>query len=316
MGLAQDLQQYGLGRATVRDVAGVEAAASLVSDVLEFLLQLDFRNGPLRRKYDGCKWSLRALETLLYELEITNTKGNDDRAEKEPIQKRGKTESSLLPNDALSEIKKRMDHRDALREQLIKKCRDGQKAAKQAIFALHRGDKKKAAQLLEKCEVLIEKELYPIVKEEGGLRSGSFANMLEEYAEAKLFLNWLGDSEPPSCVILLMSDFPVTLTSDEYVGGLCDLTGEVGRYAVQRGTVRDTGGVQLCLETNNAILSSLLMMEQWPHSIGKKLQEVRRSVEKLQRILYEMSLSEAAGGRDMKTEIDMAEHADVDNETN
>ena len=38
-----------------------------------------------------------------------------------------------------------------LRENLIKKCRDSQKAAKQSIFAIHRGDASKALQLLRHC---------------------------------------------------------------------------------------------------------------------------------------------------------------------
>ena len=72
MGLAQDLSRYGLGRATVRDVASVQAAQDLVAHVQTFLLQIDFRNGPLRRKYDGVKYCLAALERLLYELAVTD----------------------------------------------------------------------------------------------------------------------------------------------------------------------------------------------------------------------------------------------------
>jgi hypothetical protein len=33
-----------------------------VGQILEFLFYLDFRNGPLRRKYDGTKYSLKSLE--------------------------------------------------------------------------------------------------------------------------------------------------------------------------------------------------------------------------------------------------------------
>jgi hypothetical protein len=65
MGLAQDLGRYGLGRATARDVASVQIAANLTGQILEFLLQLDFRNGPLRRKYDGTKYRLKSLERPL-----------------------------------------------------------------------------------------------------------------------------------------------------------------------------------------------------------------------------------------------------------
>ena len=316
MGMAQDLQRYGLGRATVRDEKSIQAAAQLVSDVHNFLLQMDFRNGPLRRKFDGTKWSLRALETLLYELAITRDNGTDEEAKKKKndddhqSRKRMKQESSLLPNEDLAAIKTRMEHRDNLRENLIKLSRDGQKAAKQSIFALHRGDQSRALTLIESCESCLKNDLSPIVQEEPNLRFGSFAGVVEEYIEARLFYTWLGtDFNKPAAQILTPTEFALKVEPEEYVGGLCDLTGEIGRFAVQRGTIRDVENVQLCLQTNQAILSGLQIMEYWPPGTGKKLDAVRTSVDKLQRMLYEMSLSEAAGGRNVKSDVEMKDAA-------
>lgn len=304
MGLAQDLQRYGLGRATVRDAESIEAASYLVSDILDYLLQLDFRNGPLRRKYDGTKYSLKALETLLYELSITSGVVQESRQGRKS--KRSKQESSLLPNDDLVGIKQRMERRDNLREQIIKLSRDAQKSAKQAIFALHRGDYSRAVFLIESCESCVINDLLPIVREEPNLRQGSFTAVIEEYIEARLFCKWLGsDPTTPTGEIISETGFVVDLEPEEYIGGLCDLTGEVGRFAVQRGTVRDFEAVQLCLQTNQAILTALNMMESWPWGTGKKLDVVRTSVDKLQRMLYEMSLSEAAGGRNVKSDVEM-----------
>ena len=303
MGLCQDLQRYGLGRATVRDVTSVKAAADLVGGILEYLLQLDFRNGPLRRKYDGTKYSLKALETILYELSVTGA-----NLETLPETKRQKKE--LLPMDQLMKLKDRMDHRDQLREDLIKKCRDGQKAAKQAIFALHRGDTAKAGTLIDSCKRSILEDLLPIVLEEPPLRGGSFSNVIEEYVEAKLFYAWLhGSSESnepnrkPHGTILGLDDFDIELQPEDYLGGLSDLTGEVGRYAVQSGTARDVEGVQLCLHTNRSILTALETLDRLPQGIYKKMDQNRRSVEKLERMLYEMSLSEATG-RTVKSEME------------
>lgn len=310
MGLAQDLQRYGLAQATARDTESVQAATDLVSDMLDYLLQLDFRNGPLRRKYDGTKYALKALETLLYELAVTSS-------DEQPA-KRQRTES-LLPDAELQDLQARMVDRDELREALIKKCRDGQKAAKQSIFALHRGDVKKAADLMEQCRTCIQKDLWPIVEQEPPLRQGgSLTGVLEEYVEAKLFATWLYGSDlqnptsTPSGALLKPADFDIDLTLDEFFGGLCDLTGEIGRYAVACGTARDTQGVKLCLETNGNIWYALQTMERLPGGIGKKLEPLRRSVEKLERMLYEMSLSEAAGGRNVQTGVESARDGDMD----
>ena len=316
MGLAQDLQRYGLGRATARDVDSVKTACDLVRALLDYLLGFDFRNGPLRRKYDGTKYSLKALETLLYELAVTDA----TRDHEEPETKRPRVDdAAVLPKDELEAIRLRMVHRDELRESLIKKCRDGQKAAKQAIFALHRGDKQRALGLLEECHTCITQQLLPIVDEEPPLRMGSFSNVLEEYVEAKLFACWLfgpdqqNPTERASGIIMKPQDFNIQVDPDVYLGGLCDLTGEVGRYAVQCGTQRDDDGVKLCLQTNRDIKTSIESMERFPNSISKKLDQNNRSVEKLERMLYEMSLS-AAVGRNVQSQIDDMDIADGTNE--
>jgi predicted translin family RNA/ssDNA-binding protein len=165
--------------------------------------------------------------------------------------------------------------------------------------------------LLDQCEEIVQTDLLPIVEEEPGLRSGSFTNLLEEYAEAKLFYAWLyGDTtqvpemtpgQPPARLLQWDEFEPLELTTVEYLGGLCDLTGEVGRVGVHKATARDKEGIKLCLATNRSILTALQMMERIPQELGKKMDVLKRSVEKLERILYELSLSEAAGGRDVQT---------------
>ena len=118
---------------------------------------------------------------------------------------------------------------------------------------------------MNQCETCITNDLLPITQEEPPLRSsGSFTSVLEEYAEAKLFYVWLygkaDGQESPTGEVLAPCDFSIEIKPEEYLGGLCDLTGEVGRYAVQRGTARDTDGVKLCLKTNGSIQSALQMI--------------------------------------------------------
>jgi len=338
MGLSQDLARYGMGRATARDVDSVKMARNLVQEIQNQLLQFDFRNGPLRRKFDGTKYALKTLETLLYELAVTgeeseffNNIATKAKVDEEPDAKRMKQDddsSALVLQEDLESLRKRMELRDNLREKLIKLCRDGQKAAKQSIFALHRNDKEKAESLLLKCETCIQEHLLPIIEEEPQLRnSGSFSGVLEEYVEGKLFHTWLygkdddgGGEDGAAGELLHMEDFLFQLKPAEYLGGLCDLTGEVGRYAVQRGTVRDLNGVKLVLHTNQLILQSIQTMERTPSYTNKKMDQVRRSVEKLERMLYELSLSEATGRRvKTKTEetppaADMMETDDATNQ--
>lgn len=62
----------------------------------------------------------------------------------------------------------------------------------------------------------------------------------------------------------------------------------------------------MCLTANSDILRALELMERTPGG-NKKLDAVRRSVEKLERMLYEMSLSAAAGGRNVESHVNEIE---------
>ena len=123
----------------------------------------------------------------------------------------------------------------------------------------------------------------------GKTRTGSFGGVLEEYAEAKLFAVWL---ESHGKNVMSWKEMPMALTPEEYLGGLCDLTGEIGRYAVKMGTVRDTAAVKQCLATNMSIMHELQSIPL-PGDINKKVGALRMSVEKLENIVYELSLIQA-----------------------
>ena len=73
------------------------------------------------------------------------------------------------------------------------------------------------------------------------------------------------------------------------------MSGEVGRVAVVRGTARDEAGVQACLDTNLAILMALEGV-RLPGKLAKKMDPLRQSVQKLETVLYELSLIKAKGG--------------------
>lgn len=186
---------------------------------------------------------------------------------------------------------------------------------------MHRGDAAKASKLLNDCEKCIKNDLIPILEVEPTLRYGSFSGVLEEYVEGKLFYTWLhGDDEGNETKmmdkavgkILLPDDFKLNqISTEDYLGGLCDLTGEIGRYAVARGTARDKEGVKMCLEANKSIYMTLKMLGKLPKNISKKVGMVSKSVEKLERLLYEQSLIEATGRTAFASSVE--ENAGFDN---
>lgn len=328
IGLSKDLERYAIGRATARDALSVNLSRNIVSQILHQLMQFDFRNGPLRRKYDGTKYALKTLETILYELSVTSPNGNNE-ADSEygitPEFKKAKlSNDDIIPLDELEELRKRMEERDEAREKLIKRCRDAQKSSKNAVFALHRGNTQQALKLIQLAEAAIQNDLMPIANKVPSLRnSGSLTGVLEEFIEAKMFYHWMlshtstdKNSDKVYGTILTIDDFAyLNVMPVEYLGGLCDLTGEVGRYAVRCGTNRDKEGVQFCLRTNSSIRDEIDCLPRIPSLINKKMAALRVSIEKLERILYELSLVEATGRKHFKADSINTMQDDDDSQT-
>jgi hypothetical protein len=138
------------------------------------MLEFDFRNGPLRKKYDGLKYALKTIEDVTYELsllddDVSGVEDNQDPSANKKRRIEGSdgasdssvnggnsaaataavssgaggvevdVEESLLDDAALDAIRGRMEVYDKLREDVIKQSRDVQKLAKQAVFSVHRG---------------------------------------------------------------------------------------------------------------------------------------------------------------------------------
>ncbi|CAH0476492.1 unnamed protein product [Peronospora belbahrii] len=70
-----ELMRFAVVKATARDVEEVKRCKAMVEAISGELIQFDFRNGPLRRKFDSVKYNLRKLENTLYELSLVTNSG-------------------------------------------------------------------------------------------------------------------------------------------------------------------------------------------------------------------------------------------------
>jgi predicted translin family RNA/ssDNA-binding protein len=301
----RSLERYAVGRATHGDRASVKACSEFVSALLQKLMEFDFRNGPLRRAYDGVKYAHKRLGDILYETSLcqdvkdgdvsTATFANDDTSTSTRIEV-----SDLLPVEELETVRIKMVAFDEKREQVIKRCRDVQKLSKQAIFSLHRNEKKKARNQLNtamsKAQAISEEFDFATESE---LRSGSFQNAMEEWVEGRLFEAWL-DSD--SVNILSPTELqaeltpPLKMTHEEYLGGLVDFTGEVGRWAVLKATQRNKVAVEKALAADLTVEASMILLgTAMPGKMNKKSSALRNNVKKLEHVLYELSLLKGTG---------------------
>ncbi|CEG44025.1 translin-like protein [Plasmopara halstedii] len=70
-----ELMRYAVVKATAREVDEVMRCKDMVEAISGELIQFDFRNGPLRRKFDSVKYNVRKLENTLYELSLVTNSG-------------------------------------------------------------------------------------------------------------------------------------------------------------------------------------------------------------------------------------------------
>ena len=302
---SHEIGRYASNAATAGDTASVRASAAVVAALHEEMEAFDFRNGGLRRSFDSLKYVVRRLEDTLYELSLFPPPDA-------PAADASADAAQLLDVEALEAARQAYAALDAAREALIKRCREPQKLSKQAIFALQRGDGKAARKALGAAASLCRAILDEDIAAAPSLRSqGCVHGMLEEYAEAALFAAWLGEATEgaavggaaggaaPARVLLLRDDGALlggALTPSEYLGGVCDLVGELGRFAVRRATERDAAAVREALSSAVAVQAALLALgDALPRAVSKKLDALRTSVRKLEQLLYELSLVQRSG---------------------
>lgn len=125
------------------------------------------------------------------------------------------------------------------------------------------------------------------------LRSGFFSASLEEFAEALTYRAFRRDERLLSFDEMQVASglpFPMLLT--EYIGGLMDLTGEVGRLAVKsasRGR-KAKSSIELCLACVDAVYNGVQALPSLPARLGKKLGALKSTLVKIETVLYELAL--------------------------
>uniref|UniRef100_A0A7S0F9F9 Translin n=1 Tax=Pyrodinium bahamense TaxID=73915 RepID=A0A7S0F9F9_9DINO len=315
---ARELERYAVNRGQLLDLHSVQACLGAVQSLEQALMQFNFRNSDLRRRFDGVKYVVKKLETLAYEVDLAKKRGeaagNASKTDRQDVDSEGgeplakKRRAEAAPSSGsrplavdlklLGAIKDRYDAFDSSRELAIKRSRDVIKSAKNAIFALQRDDLRKADGLLKQCARDAESIYKELVAGLPSLRGGSFSAALEEFAEALAYRAFRRDRTLLSRAAMQEASglsFPLTLL--EYLGGLMDLTGEVGRLAVRsasRGR-QAVDEVSLCLACVDAVYMGMQDLPFLPGGLGKKMGPLKGTLAKIEGILYELALLSHGG---------------------
>ena len=187
----------------------------------------------------------------------------------------------MINNKFITELKDDYKNQEAQRRQIISLANDVLFYSKKAIFALHRNEIKIAETKLKEMEdVLIQLEkkfsLKRIEKE------GAYRAAIEEYVEAKL-LSLVIKGEKIDRIKKLKLD------NDAYLGGICDLLGELVRKATNEAAAGNFEQVEIIKKLSNDIMDQLIDFDMTGY-LRTKYDQARGHLRKLEQMAYEIKL--------------------------
>lgn len=169
------------------------------------------------------------------------------------------------------------------RHQIIKDSSDALRLSKQAIFTLHRDDIKTAEKLIVEIESILENIKVNFEKDPSLRYEGSFRAALEEYAEAKFFYNVLVGKK----IDFLAEE---EINYEGYLSGICDLTGELVRKAVNQATEGHFDKVKKYRDVTEEIIGELIKFNMNNGHLRSKYDDAKRNLRRLEEILYDVKI--------------------------
>jgi predicted translin family RNA/ssDNA-binding protein len=187
----------------------------------------------------------------------------------------------MLNKKYFQKIRKDLLDYAGTRREVIKVCGDAQHLAKKAIFARQRDDVEAEANLREAGAILAGLQKKH-ARDSRVFDEGAYKAAVEEFVEATLFSRYLKGEEMGEINNL-------NISSESFVGGLCDVPGELLRYAVKSAMVKDFKKVKKCFDAADAILSELVDMDLTGYN-RQKFDQAKQACYKLEQVAYEVSL--------------------------
>jgi predicted translin family RNA/ssDNA-binding protein len=187
----------------------------------------------------------------------------------------------MINKKFIEQLKKDYRNQESERRQIISLANDVLFHSKKAIFALHRDDIKTADNKLSE----MEKTLLQLEKKFGVKRieeEGSYRAAIEEYVEAKL-LSQVIKGEKIDRIKTLKLD------NDAYLGGICDLLGELVRKATNEAAAGNFNEVEKLKKFSSEMMDQLIDFDMTGY-LRTKYDQARGHLRKLEQMAYEIKL--------------------------
>ncbi len=184
--------------------------------------------------------------------------------------------AETIDRQEFAKMRGELEKLEVLREANIRKSRDIIKLSKQIIYSVHRGDMKRAETLLKQ----IRKDMAKLPKREA-YDTGMINVAEQEFVEAAAYYSFVKGGKIPKKASLKVDTV-------NYLAGICDLTGELGRKAVNsviNGNFKEAMKIK---DVVDEIYGEFLKIELRNSELRKKSDQIKWNLKKLEEVAYDI----------------------------
>ncbi len=190
----------------------------------------------------------------------------------------------MIDTKEFEKIRGLLEKDEKIREDMIHRSRMLIQASKKLIYSLHR-DGKDAENLYDALGRK-KKELEDSVKGcSEHLKLSMYSIGMQEYAEAACYYSYLKDKK-------LLSHSELGIGYEDYLLGLCDLTGELGRKAVFSTIAGDYDAVRDIRNMVDGIYKEFLQINLRNSELRKKSDSIKWNLKKIDEIMYDLKIKD------------------------
>ena len=186
----------------------------------------------------------------------------------------------MLNKSDFEEIRKEMEDFDKRRELTIQQSREIIRLSKLIIYATHRDDLGEAKKLIAQIKTK-KKELDKISKVPLDTEMHNVAE--QEYVEALCYYEFVESKKIPT-------KSGLGVNTENYLSGLCDLTGELGRKAVADVINKKFEHALLIKELVDEIYGEFLKFNLRNSELRKKSDQIKWNLKKLEDIIFDVKI--------------------------
>ncbi|MBI3035065.1 hypothetical protein HYY71_01975 [Candidatus Woesearchaeota archaeon] len=185
----------------------------------------------------------------------------------------------MLNKSEFNQIRQEMHRLDAKREEIIQLSREIISLSKQIIYAAQRDDLKTASPVIKTIKEKSTKLKKINIITDTNINSVAF----QEYVEAIAFYEFVKNKRIPTRASLGVS-------AEDYLSGLCDLTGELVRKAIYDVIHKKFDEAARIKELVHGIYGEFLKLHLRNGGLRKKSDSIKWNLKKLEEVMYDIEM--------------------------